>query len=383
MSAQHAATAAELDEIDGAWFVGAQTQSLARMTRATLRRNSSLPSLSNAEDNCGLIPRSRSHDDEFDSDDDAYLMEVDGKAVLTAQSARTLKSNPYVGTFHYGHEASKKLSGEKSHAQGGRSSKKSSPQSNPTTADTSIAASPMLIAQESPVNGARETDQAERLFPFANDVDAAGSVSPMGSPMPNARPNRTLSRANSDSNKTITALDREKMKQALQLDESVPADPEMCGLQALLPRQSGIQVQYTIGEGSFGKCVKVVNRKNRQQWSKTTSKRGIERYLNDMPLEGDSLVVKYIKKDDPACRDNAMLFEGIDDQVLQSAVQREIRIHAKCSHPNIVRLFGVRLAQPSDLPLTLSLPPCHAPPRLAPSPLQLNGSLSLALSTSS
>ena len=128
---------------------------------------------------------------------------------------------------------------------------------------------------------------------------------------------------------------------ALQLDASVPADPEMCGLQALLPRQSGIQVQYTIGEGSFGKCVKVVNRKNRQEWSKSTSKRGIERHLNDMPLEGDSLVVKYILKEDAA--QNAMLFEGIDDEVLQSAVQREIRIHAKCNHPNIVRLFGVRL----------------------------------------
>ena len=175
------------------------------------------------------------------------------------------------------------------------------------------------------------------------------------------------------------------MKQALQLDESVPADPEMCGLQALLPRQSGIQVQYTIGEGSFGKCVKVVNRKNRQQWSKTTSKRGIERHLNDMPLEGDSLVVKYIKKDDPA--DNAMLFEGIDDDVLQSAVQREIRIHAKCSHPNIVRLFGVllpstfhpppsTLLSPSPSPTSVPLPPLSPVP-CAPAPTD---SLSIARS---
>ena len=29
-------------------------------------------------------------------------------------------------------------------------------------------------------------------------------------------------------------------------------------------RQAGIVVQYKIGEGSFGKCVKVLNRKNRQ-----------------------------------------------------------------------------------------------------------------------
>jgi hypothetical protein len=31
-----------------------------------------------------------------------------------------------------------------------------------------------------------------------------------------------------------------------------------------LVRQAGIVVQYKIGEGSFGKCVKVLNRKNRQ-----------------------------------------------------------------------------------------------------------------------
>ena len=35
---------------------------------------------------------------------------------------------------------------------------------------------------------------------------------------------------------------RERMKQALQLNASVPSDPEMCGLQALLPRQSGIDL---------------------------------------------------------------------------------------------------------------------------------------------
>jgi hypothetical protein len=52
--------------------------------------------------------------------------------------------------------------------------------------------------------------------------------------------------------------DRNKIKEALRLQSSVPADPEMCGLQALLPRQAGIQVQYKIGEGAFGKCVKVM-----------------------------------------------------------------------------------------------------------------------------
>jgi len=33
-----------------------------------------------------------------------------------------------------------------------------------------------------------------------------------------------------------------------------------------------------------------------QEWSKATSKRGIERHLNEIPKEGESLVIKYIKK---------------------------------------------------------------------------------------
>ncbi len=80
----------------------------------------------------------------------------------------------------------------------------------------------------------------------------------------------------------ITMEDRSKIKEALPLQSSVPADPEMCGLQTLLPRQAGIQVQYKTGEGSFGKYVKVMNRKNGHDWSKGTSKRGIELYLNEI-----------------------------------------------------------------------------------------------------
>ena len=385
MAEQQAASSGAEDDVEGTWFVPSHHN---RSFRGTLRRNSSLPSFSAAEDAGGLIPRNKSYDNVFDSDDDecseAHLMEVDGKAVLAPQSERlALKSNPYVGTFHYGHEASKKLSGQTESQSGAShlSPRKNSPGSNPIT-DTSVAASPMLSPHKSPPSSSSEGTPTDHPMPFLNGGEAPGSVSPMGSPMAlspmrTAILPRSLSRSNSNDSshsgqgKPITATDRQKMKEgvhptpytlhphyshslthsfthslclslstALQLDASVPADPEMCGLQALLPRQSGIQVQYTIGEGSFGKCVKVVNRKNRQEWSKSTSKRGIERHLNDMPLEGDSLVVKYILKEDPA--QNAMLFEGIDDELLQSAVQREIRIHAKCNHPNIVRLFGVR-----------------------------------------
>lgn len=357
MDEQHAvASGTELDEVDGTWFVQAP-----RSSRGTLRRNTSLPSFSAGEESGNLVlPRNRSYDDLVDSDDETsetHLMEVDGKAVLAPQSERlSLKSNPYVGTFHYGHEASKKLSGQISAESSSGSihrspsSRKNSPQSNPISADTSVAATPMLAPHISPsLRSSGASAPADTPMPFFNGGDAANPMSPMGSPITSSPlkspPNNnikkvSLSRTNSpEPGKQITASDREKMKQALQLDASVPADPEMCGLQALLPRQSGIHVQYTIGEGSFGKCVKVINRKNRQEWSKSTSKRGIERHLNELPLEGDSLVVKYIKKDDPA--QNALLFQGIDANLLQSAVQREIRIHAKCTHPNIVRLFGV------------------------------------------
>mmetsp|Transcript_29948 Transcript_29948/g.48252 ORF Transcript_29948/g.48252 Transcript_29948/m.48252 type:complete len:444 (-) Transcript_29948:258-1589(-) len=274
-----------------------------------LRRNNSMPSIGSAEDINGVLPRNRSADmwgqEEYDSEAsemDSMFIEVDGKAVLAPQSERlSLKSNPYVGNFHYGHQASKKL--------GGR--------------DEDVAAcSPLGSPTPRSRPGAKKVATMSR------------SNSGQGSCMSSSTSGQSLPRSSS-----ITLEDREKMKQALQLQSSVPADPEMCGLQALLPRQGGMQVQYTVGEGSFGKCVKVLNRKNRQEWSKTTSKRGIERHLNALPLEGESLVIKYIKKDDPA-ESATTLYSGLDADLVQSAVQREIRIHGLCNHPNIVRLFG-------------------------------------------
>jgi len=268
-----------------------------------------MPSIGSAEDINGVLPRNRSADmwgqEEYDSEAsemDSMFIEVDGKAVLAPQSERlSLKSNPYVGNFHYGHQASKKL--------GGR--------------DEDVAAcSPLGSPTPRSRPGAKKVATMSR------------SNSGQGSCMSSSTSGQSLPRSSS-----ITLEDREKMKQALQLQSSVPADPEMCGLQALLPRQGGMQVQYTVGEGSFGKCVKVLNRKNRQEWSKTTSKRGIERHLNALPLEGESLVIKYIKKDDPA-ESATTLYSGLDADLVQSAVQREIRIHGLCNHPNIVRLFG-------------------------------------------
>ena len=100
------------------------------------------------------------------------------------------KSNPYVGTFHHGHEASKRLGG------GGEKS----PPHGPLIVGGVQQRSPMLTSQ-------------------------GGSPAVRG--MCEAMTSQTH---------------RERMKQALQLNASVPSDPEMCGLQALLPRQSGIDL---------------------------------------------------------------------------------------------------------------------------------------------
>jgi hypothetical protein len=251
--------------------------------RGTLRRNVSLPSMANCDEmSCGLLPRSSSLDDGSSSDEEDNLMEVDGKAVLAAQSERLKhKSNPYVGTFHYGHRASKMLTGQTGGSPPG--SRKSSPPQQPqpeSHAHGSVAYSPLLAAQKSPACGSHDAAASVHLVqappPLGEEALDVGPVQGLhrtdGACQDNCRSRKPVDRgpdpAHAPLGSPLNALNRERMKQALQLVESVPADPEMCGLQALLPRQAGVQVQYKIGEGSFGKCVKVLNRKNRQQWSK-------------------------------------------------------------------------------------------------------------------
>ncbi len=81
--------------------------------RGTLRRNLSLPSLVDGDcEPTELLLRAVSADGEDEPEDALNFMEVDGKVVLAPQSERLKhKSNPYVGTFHYGHQASKMLTG--------------------------------------------------------------------------------------------------------------------------------------------------------------------------------------------------------------------------------------------------------------------------------
>jgi len=64
--------------------------------------------------------------------EEAMLMEVDGKVVLAPLSDILSKSNPYVGNFHYGHKASKKLSGKASVCR------KNSPPQEPVVSDDCI-----------------------------------------------------------------------------------------------------------------------------------------------------------------------------------------------------------------------------------------------------
>jgi hypothetical protein len=294
-----------------------------------LRRNVSMPSMCGGDDGKDILPRNKSFDDRLDCDDegiDSMLIEVDGKVVLAPQSERLvgLKSNPYVGNFHYGHEASEKLSG-----------RKNSPPQEPQAGScaephhSDLQKSPMICSDA-------DSSAVPTPNPFLQASEDDDCSSPLGSPLARMRPD-----AFGYEVKHISLADskrREKMKKALQLNASVPADPEMCGLQALLPRQSGIQVMHSVGEGAFGKCVKVLNRKNQKTWSKTASKRGIERHLFETPKEGDSLVVKYVRKDDHT--EDAQTADHSASCPPESVIQREIRIHGKCHHPNIVRLFG-------------------------------------------
>jgi len=46
------------------------------------------------------------------------------------------------------------------------------------------------------------------------------------------------------------------------LPTTVPHSAELCGLQSILPRQSGVRVLDKIGEGTFAKVVLAVNHRN-------------------------------------------------------------------------------------------------------------------------
>lgn len=104
----------------------------------------------------------------------------------------------------------------------------------------------------------------------------------------------------------------------------LPKSPELCGLQAILPRQCGVRILDKLGEGSFGKVVLAVNKRNRACWTDPS----FFRKLTAMPEEGDSVVLKCVRKE--SCYGTRGL----------QCVAREVEIHSRCCHPNISRMYG-------------------------------------------
>ena len=110
-----------------------------------------------------------------------------------------------------------------------------------------------------------------------------------------------------------------------KIDSShLPKSPELCGLQAILPRQCGVRIVDKLGEGSFGKVVLAVNKRNRACWTDPS----FFRKLTAMPDEGDSVVLKCVRK------------EGCYGARGLQCVAREVAIHSRCYHPNISRMYG-------------------------------------------
>ena len=107
--------------------------------------------------------------------------------------------------------------------------------------------------------------------------------------------------------------------------KEMPASPELCGVQALLPRKSGLRVQTKIGEGSFGKIVLAVNTSN-HQGAGSGRFGNASRIIHKLPNTGIEVVLKCIKKttssEESAC------------------LEREVLIHGRVDHVNVPRMYG-------------------------------------------
>ena len=55
----------------------------------------------------------------------------------------------------------------------------------------------------------------------------------------------------------------------------MPASPELCGVQAILPKKSGLSVSAKIGEGTFGKVVLATNKKKKKTDHKHSGNGGV------------------------------------------------------------------------------------------------------------
>lgn len=112
----------------------------------------------------------------------------------------------------------------------------------------------------------------------------------------------------------------------------LPASPELCGLQAILPRRCGLSVQKKIGEGSFGKVVLAINNSNHSGTGEGLLGKS-SRIIHKLPKTGVQVVLKCIKK--PIEEDN-MPKPGGESECLA----REVLIHGRVDHCNMPRMFG-------------------------------------------
>jgi len=110
--------------------------------------------------------------------------------------------------------------------------------------------------------------------------------------------------------------------------KEMPASPELCGVQAILPRRCGLSVQSKLGEGSFGKVVLAINNSNHSgagqgQLGKSS------RIIHKLPKTGAQVVLKCIKKSkcDKSSAENECL-------------EREVLIHGQVDHIHIPRMLG-------------------------------------------
>mmetsp|Transcript_36826 Transcript_36826/g.54024 ORF Transcript_36826/g.54024 Transcript_36826/m.54024 type:complete len:676 (+) Transcript_36826:231-2258(+) len=109
----------------------------------------------------------------------------------------------------------------------------------------------------------------------------------------------------------------------------MPASPELCGLQAMLPRRCGLSVLSKLGEGSFGKVVLAINNSNSNLGLGQGQLGKSSRIIHKLPKTGVQVVLKCIKK------------TKCDKTSAESlCLEREVLIHARVDHINMPRMFG-------------------------------------------
>ena len=110
-----------------------------------------------------------------------------------------------------------------------------------------------------------------------------------------------------------------------QSGDSVPQTAALCGLQGMLPRQSGMRVLQEVGQGSFAKVVLAINKKNSVgAWADRRVKRKLFDHFS--VREGQRIVMKCIEKG-----------RSLEEDM---AIVREVTIHGRLLHPNIAACHG-------------------------------------------